>query len=280
MATTIPKYVAKCRELVDAKPKYVRGKSSLEECDCIGQDKYAFRECGVKLSTTGTNHTARKQVVGLRPIVGTGDLAIGDVVFKVRNPGEKGYALKDKYKPGGSEYNGDLHDYYHIGTVESVYPLRILHMTDPTAKIDKSIGKWAYVASWDERYIERETSAPAPDPEPDPDPLAEPVPIPEPVPEYATVWSENGKAVNLRARESRASALIERVPVDSTVEILSRGEEWSRIRWGRYSGYMMNEYLIFPENVLYTVTIPHLTYDHALALTDGNPGAYMIEEKG
>ena len=82
MPTTVDKYLQGCQQIVDAKPKYKLGASDLKECDCIGMDKYAFRQAGVSLATSGTNYSARKQVKNLRPLVGTGDLSVGDIVSR------------------------------------------------------------------------------------------------------------------------------------------------------------------------------------------------------
>lgn len=278
MATTVSRYVSKCQEVVDAKPAYKNGASSLTECDCIGMDKYAFRECGVSFSTSGTNYTIRNQVEDIHNINGTSDLTIGDVVFKYRKPGDSGYDLPAKYQKGGAQYNGDLNDYYHIGTVKSVYPLRIIHMTTPTAKTDTKIGKWAVAAKWQAKYIKDGGQASEPTPEPDPEPTPEPTPTPDP--EKAVVWSENGKPVNLRARPSRAAALVERIKVGETVEVVMEGEEWCLITWRGKTGYMMTEFLIMPDAVLYTVEIPHLTSEQVQALKDMYPGAVEKEERG
>ena len=275
MATTVSRYVEKCQEVVDAKPKYKNGASSLTECDCIGMDKYAFRECGVSFSTTGTNYTVRNQVEDIHKIVGTSDLTVGDVVFKSRKPGEAGYDLPDKYKEGGKQYNGDLNDYYHIGTVKSVYPLQIIHMTSPTAKTDTKIGKWAVAARWKAQYIKGKAE-PAPEPTPEPDPE----PTPEPTPDTAVVWADNGKPVNLRARPSKAAALVERIKPGETVVVNVYDPEWCLITWRGKTGYMMTEFLILPDAVLYTVEIPHLTHEQVETLKAEYFGVSVTEERG
>lgn len=277
MATTVSRYVSKCQEVVDAKPAYKNGASSLTECDCIGMDKYAFRECGVSFSTSGTNYTIRNQVEDIHEIKGTSDLTVGDVVFKYRKPGDSGYDLPAKYKEGGKEYNGDLNDYYHIGTVKSVYPLQIIHMTTPTAKTDTKIGKWAVAAKWKAQFIKDSGQASEPTPEPDPEPIPEPT---TPAPDTAVVWSENGKPVNLRARPSRAAALVERIKCGETVEVNVFDAEWCLITWRGKTGYMMTEFLIMPDAVLYTVEIPHLTSEQVQALKDIYPGVTEKEERG
>lgn len=277
MPTTVDKYLEGCQKIVDAKPKYKLGASDLNECDCIGMDKYAFRQAGVSLATSGTNYSARKQVKNLRPLVGTGDLSVGDVVFKANPPGSPKNELPARYKQGGKDYNGDLNDYYHIGTVGSVYPLKILHMTSPTSKIDTSIKNWGYVAEWKENYIRPEIK---PEPEPEPEPTPEPEPEPTPTPDTAVVWSENGKPVNLRKRPSRAAALVDRVPCGDTVTLIAPDAEWCLVQWKNKTGYMMTEFLIMPEETLYMVEIPHLTYDQAEALKAMYPGAEAFEERG
>lgn len=271
MATTVEKFVSACQEIVDAKPAYVKNKSNLKECDCIGMDKYAFRKCGVSFSSTGSNYTVRKQVDNLRYIRNVGDLAVGDVVFKSREPGEQYYDLPKHYQVGGADYNGDLRDYYHIGTVKSVSPLRIMHMTDPTAKEDDSLGKWSYASEWKPEYVHRDEPVPEPEPEP--------VPEPEPIlPDTAIVWADNGKPVNLRKRPSRAAALVERVPCYESVNILEEGPDWCYVKWGNKVGYMMTEFLILPDETICTVIVRHLTSEQAKALAAMYPDSEVIEE--
>ena len=156
MSTTREKFVDRCMDIVNAKPKYELGCSDLKKCDCIGMPKYSLRKNGVTLTTTGTNWTMRNQVQNVRKITGVSVLRVGDLVFKSREPGQEGYNLPAKYRKGGSAYNGDLNDYCHVGVVKSVSPLRIIHMTGPTAKTDTTIGKWKWAAD-----LNRRTSATA-----------------------------------------------------------------------------------------------------------------------
>lgn len=252
MATTVERYLENCQKVVDAKPAYKNGASNLTECDCIGMDKYAFRECGVSFSTSGTNYSARNQVDNLRRISSASELKVGEIVFKAKSPNESGYNLPVKYRPGGLEYNGDLLDYYHIGTVKSVSPLRIIHMTSPTAKTDTKLGKWGYAAEWKKEYI---SNNPVPDPEPGP----------EPEPKTAVVYAPAGSTVNMRSSPKTSSPLVERVPIGETVDILQPGDEWCRVQWNGFKGYMQTRFLIFdviPAPV-YTVTISGLTKEQA-----------------
>lgn len=239
MATTRKEYVAKCDEIFEAQPKYIKGKSDKTECDCIGMTKYGLRENGVSFSTTGTNDTYRTKVVDVRKVKSASDLEVGDVVFKVFRPGDPGYDLPDKYLPGGSGYNGDLNDYYHIGTVKSVSPLKIIHMTSPTAKCDTKIGKWELAASLKPQYIS-DNPWPEPTPTPDPDP------DPDPVKEVMQVYAENGKPVNLRKAPSLKAKLVEKIKCGEVVSVDEIQGEWSHVTIGKLTGWMMSSFLRDP----------------------------------
>jgi hypothetical protein len=177
-------FVEGCDDIYHAKPMYKNGASDLAECDCIGMDKYSFRKNGVKFSTTGTNWSFRNQVDNIRELKSADQLQVGDVVFKAYAPGETGYNLPAKYQQGGSAYNGDLNDYYHIGTVKSVNPLQIIHMTSPTAKMDTTLKNkgWDYAAQWKKDYISDYSPEPQPEPQPGPEPGPGPNPGPNPNP--------------------------------------------------------------------------------------------------
>lgn len=236
MTTTAEAFVNKCYEIVQAKPKYELGSDNTKYCDCIGMVKYGLRKNNVKFETTGTNWTFRNQVENIRTIKTTSDLEYGDVVFKMRTPSETGYNLPAKYRPGGAGYNGDLNDYCHIGVVKSVNPLKIIHMTSPTAKTDTSIGKWKRSARLKPAYVNYGTS-PVPDPEPEPTPI--------PTKETATVYAESGRWVKMRKEPSTRCRLYDDVPIGATVTIVEFGYEWSKINYGGRKGwYMMTKFLI------------------------------------
>lgn len=237
MSTTREKFVDRCMDIVNAKPKYELGCSDLKKCDCIGMPKYSLRKNGVTLTTTGTNWTMRNQVQNVRKITGVSVLRIGDLVFKSREPGQEGYNLPAKYRKGGSAYNGDLNDYCHVGVVKSVSPLRIIHMTGPTAKTDTTIGKWKWAADLKPAYISDGGSS-----NPATEPATEPVPVKET--EYAIVVAEKGAWVKMRAEASGSCKLYDDVPVGAKVQIVAHGYDWTRISYGRRKGwYMMTKFL-------------------------------------
>ena len=120
----------------------------------------------------------------------------------------------------------------------------------------KNNGKgWAYVkyhgfVGWMmEDFLTEDVPGPAPSPEPDP----EPVPDPDPpiLIEDATVWSENGKPVHMRAQPTTACKLYDDVPVGTMVCVDayncvtdSKGNQWTKVSYGRRKGwYIMTKFL-------------------------------------
>lgn len=240
MPTTVDKFIDRCYDVVKAKPVYKLGASNLSECDCIGMVKYSLRKNAVSFSTTGTNDTFRTKVTNSRRIKSVSDLKKGDVVFKAKNPGDSGYNLPYKYKPGGSAYNGDLTDYTHIGVVKGVNPLRIIHMTSPTAKTDTAIGKWKYAAEMKAQYVTYSDPFPEPGPEP------APTPSPTPVTTKAVVYAEKGLWVKMRRLPSITCGLYDEVPVGAEVTVTGSQGEWTQINYGKRKGwYMMTRFLKF-----------------------------------
>ena len=270
---TIPaQFVDKCEEVVRAKPQYKNGASNLKECDCIGMDKYAFRECDVPFSSTGTNYSARNQVCNFHSLRSADDLVVGAALFKARSPGEKGYDLPAKYKSGGAGYNGDLTDYYHIGTVASTNPLRIIHMTSPTAKVDTDWRKWDFVGLWKSKYIAYPYQGKT-------DSNAEPGETADPV--FSRTIAESGKTVNMRVSPGFNGALLERVPVGDRVEILSEGTEWTKVKYKGKSGYILNAFLqIDGADKIYTVRISGLTAAQVRELRSMYKDSEVTVEKG
>ena len=81
------------------------------------------------------------------------------------------------------------------------------------------------------------------DPEPpwDDDPGGDEVKTPE----KAVVDVPNGTTVNMRSKASTSSALVERVPHGEEVTVLKKEKDWSRCSWKKWTGWIMNVYLVF-----------------------------------
>lgn len=185
-------------------------------CDCIGLVIGAFEILGQRWpGTHGTNWTARFYVKGLREF-SAADLMSGDVVFKAREPGEKGYALPDTYKS-----SPDQRDYYHIGVVTRTNPLQITHCTTVAGGIkqDTSKGAWRFKATLN------------------------PIEEGEVKMKKAIVEAANKKPVNLRAQPSKSSAVLVSVPVGKEIDVLEENGEWDRVQFEEIKGYMMSEFI-------------------------------------
>lgn len=223
---TTAEFLQKVEEIRREQPTYrLGGDGSDGTCDCIGLIIGAIRRNGGRWTGThGSNYTARNELDYLLPINAASDLNVGEVVLKARTPTADGYDLPSRY-----DEDPDKRDYYHIGVVMSVSPLRIVHCTqgggaDGMAE-DMRLGGWTH-RGWLSK-ISREGDAPMVDTM------------------KATVVAESGSTVNLRS--TPGGALVTRVPVGTTVTVASRQDGWSRVAYGREVGWMMDDYLDFGE---------------------------------
>lgn len=257
------RFVECVNEIYKEQPEYAEGCDGSDgKCDCIGMVRGALKRAGATDVTNmrGTNQAARFAVKDLHKINKNSALGLGDVVFRTRPIDYPSAPLPDRYRKGGADYVASVGEtnFTHIGTVTSVDPLIITHMTTPTAKQDKKIGSWEYAAilPWVETDIP-------------------PEPVPEPT--TATVVAEHGKTVKMRAKPSTKCSLYWDVPIGSTVIVNERGKEWSNITYNGQTGWMMTKFLAFVA-CLWTVHIPRLTEEQAQALTAEYPGSWMTSE--
>lgn len=257
MKKITPDQYCKCvMSIYEEQPEYELGHDGSDgKCDCIGMGRGALKRAGVTdiKGMSGTNYAARFTVKNLRKITSSSELRKGDVVFKTRDKDDRSMLLPDRYRKGNADYNtkwGET-NFTHYGTVTQNNPLRITHMTSPTAKIDTSLGKWEYVGEL---------------PWVDYDGQAED----QPMTEWVRVCADSGKTVKMRAKPSTGCSLYWDVPVGAEVQLIEKGETWDRIRWAGQEGYMMNRFLSAgetPGESLYTVTIRGLTKAQAEEIT-------------
>ena len=198
------------------------GKAADGTCDCIGLIIGALNRCGIKWpGIHGSNWAARNAMAWMLPVSDAGDLAAGDIVFKGKRPGESGYALPDRYAS-----DPDRNDYYHVGVVRSISPLRIIHCTSPGGvTTDTKVGKWAYrggLTLLDRSACEEPSDAV--------------------VPGTATVTASSGSTVNLRTSSSKRSKVVTKVPVGSDVTVLDVNGEWAKVQFP-VTGYIMLDFL-------------------------------------
>lgn len=202
------------------------GKAEDGTCDCIGLIIGALNRCGVTWpGIHGSNWAARNAMAWLLPLQDAGDMSVGDIVYKAKRPGETGYALPERYAK-----DPDRSDYYHVGVVRSVSPLRIVHCTSPGGVVvDGKIGKWTYHGALsligDAGDTEEE----------------------ETMMRTAVVTAASGSTVNLR--RSPGGALVDRIPVGTVVEVVaSNGAQWAYVSVDGKNGWMDMGFLRMQED--------------------------------
>ena len=272
------KYVEGVESIYEEQPSYETGHDGSDgKCDCIGMCRGGLERAGATDITNmrGTNQAARKTIRNLQELKSADVLYVGDVVLKTRDKDDPNMPLPDQYRKGGSEYDptwGET-NFTHIGTVSSVDPLVITHMTSPSAKRDTKIKGWGYFGELP--WVEYE---PAPDPGPEPEPEIE----------KAIVVAEKGNTVKMRAKPSIKCGLYWDVPVGSEVIVdewnaKDDGQRvWSLITWNYQMGYMIQDFLQAEDDPgeKWIVIIPGLTKDQAEEISALYPGSYVEKEGG
>lgn len=215
-------FLSMVEQIAAERPAYKLGHDGSDGlCDCIGLVRGALKRAGANpTNMRGTNEAARKSIVNLHKIERVADLKLGQVVLKVRDMDDPDYRLPDKYREGGSAYNGDLTNYTHIGVVTQASPLRITHMTSPTAQHDTKLGKWCYAGDLPWVVPDTESGGKR---------------------MKATITSKNGGPVRLRTEPD--GKVITKLPVGTDVEVLTAGPKWSVIQYAGGTGYIMTEFL-------------------------------------
>lgn len=192
--------------------------------DCSGAFVRAYRVHGLSIYH-GSNRIAREYVAELLPVT---EARPGMAAFKLRKPGEKGYDLKDEYKPGGSHYNGDVNDYYHIGLVDED-PRYVINAqsTQRGVKRSKLADGWHCVARLESVDYNNGGD------DTDMGYLYE-----------AVVDSANDKPVNLRKQASVNAARIAEIADGTIAKVLDEvDDEWAEVLANGKMGYMMRQFL-------------------------------------
>ena len=238
-AEVVKKYLSKVLEIFNSNPKRREpGDGSDGYCDCIGLPIGSIRRMGLKWTGIhGSNWAARQETTGLKKITSQSELEPGDIVYKAVPQGHKNWALPSRYRKGGKYCNGDLNDYYHAGVVYSTNPFQIRHMSSKMT-IDKTYKPYYPWTHYGKLTILIKASDDKPTPTPTPTPQPEPT-----TGTRAIVVAESGGTVNMRVGPGLKQRLICRVPLGCEVIILSPGEEWCRVEWNNFRGYMMAKFL-------------------------------------
>lgn len=190
-------------------------------CDCIGLIIGALLLAGEKWpGTHGSNYAARNVMRTLEPLYSPADLFLGEIVYKVKFPGDDGYNLPTRY-----DKDQDSKDYYHVGVVTSVNPLCITHCTSVPGGIkrDDALGQWRFGGEL--KLVEYAE-----------DPVDE-------VLYQATVTAESGKTVRMRSQPSEKAGVLAAIKIGTVVDVLDEMDGWREIAYGGKTGYMMEKFL-------------------------------------
>ena len=205
---------------------YVWGAAKYGCVDCSGAFVYAYLKLAGITLPHGSNAIARRWTVGeMLPI---SEAKPGMAAFKAKEPGEDGYDLPDKYKEGGSSYNKDLRDYYHIGLVDND-PGYVLNAKGEKAGFcrDKLTEKngWDFVIELkDVDYRED-----LPD-------MGEPAIVVLPK-------GAKGDTVNMRSGAGKNYQIVWEVPVGAKITVLDDQGQWCNIKYKNIQGWMMSNYI-------------------------------------
>lgn len=207
---TVNEFVAAVQQIADERPVYREGGDGTGgECDCIGLIIGAIRRCGEDWTGLhGSNWTARNAVANIVSLNANVCLLVGDLVFKSRMPLDPAWDLPARYQS-----DADQTDYYHVGVVTSVNPLRITHCTTPGIVVDKSAADWDCTAR-----------------------LTLLAPL-----ETRVVTAASGSTVNLR--HTPGGSLLARIPIGTEVVVEATKGEWSRLTHDGRTGWMLTKYL-------------------------------------
>ncbi len=206
------------------------------KCDCIGLIIGALEHMGIKWQGThGTNYTVRFAMRGVSEIQGINSLSAGELVFKRRNKGDSGYDLPSKYAN-----DPDQTDYYHVGVVISVSPLKIIHCTGVIGAIaiDTKLGKWS---------VHGQLAV-----------LANIQPQEEGEKMYKVTLKGGNleKPINFRKSTSTSSALIGEIPQDAEVDYLGDSGDWAKVIYGGKTGYVLASFVVKTAEQITTEEIP------------------------
>ena len=217
------------------------GRFSYAQMDCIGSIAGIIQRYGGKYDLQGSNWWARHEIKNLRPLTSKSQLFDGCAVLKTLHPGEAGYNLPDRYLEDAVQI-----DYNHIGLGTS--DGEILDSTTQmsggsyvrngpgvsTAPINER--SWDVIGEFEDvDYSDEGSSTEIPD-------------LHEDVMKRALVVAAVGSTVNLRAKPTLNSVVLEYVKVGSLVDVFEKSGEWQSVCTASgKNGWMKSEFLSMDE---------------------------------
>lgn len=217
------------------------GRFSYAQMDCIGSIAGIIQRHGGKSDLMGSNWWARHEIKNLRPLTSKSQLFDGCAVLKTLHPGEAGYNLPDRYLEDAVQI-----DYNHIGLGTS--DGEILDSTTQmsggtyvrngpgvsTAPINER--SWDVIGEFEDvDYSDEVSSSVTPA-------------LQEDAMKRALVVASVGSTVNLRAKPSLGSVVLEYVKVGSLVDVFEKSGEWQSVCTASgKNGWMKSEFLSMDE---------------------------------
>ena len=216
----VAELIALFRRMLAEKWHYTWGAAEEGNVDCSGALVWAYRQAGLR-AHHGSNRLARDEAMEMLPL---SSARPGMLAFKARPPDADGYALPDAYKKGGSRYNGDISDYYHIGVIDTDTRY-VLNAQSPRTGFVRSPIKSGWTSVAYARQIDYGDQE---------DTIVSDI-------RTATVRASNGSTVNMR--KTPGGDLLDRVPVGAVVQVIGESGEWRRIAFAGREGWMMSRFL-------------------------------------
>lgn len=248
--------------------------------DCQKFVERCIADCGKKIDLAGANTWYRyimQHGAVMTPeecVKQLGCVPKGAFLFILKHDGKE----PEKYRNdgiGNADHIGICTGDRGKGAIHSSYTKDCVCESEFHGKTIKN-GGWNMVGLWDQVIFDYAGGGASPSLP------AEPAPLPAEIAVVGNVPAGNRQEVNLRAKPAKTARLLERVPCGDAVEVLNRADDWSKIKWRDYVGYMMTKYLVFDElepNVLYCVTIHDLSRDEAESIVEVFGGS-ITEERG
>ena len=217
------------------------GRFSYAQMDCIGSIAGIIQRYGGTYDLQGSNWWARHEIKNLRPLTSKSQLFDGCAVLKTLHPGEAGYNLPDRYQDDVIQI-----DYNHIGLGTS--DGEILDSTTQmsggsyvrngpgvsTAPINER--SWDVIGEFEDVDYSDEGS------------VSDIPALQEDVMKRALVVAAVGSTVNLRAKPSLGSVVLEYVKVGSLVDVFEKSGEWQSVCTASgKNGWMKSEFLSMDE---------------------------------
>lgn len=228
---SVSAFIDRVEKIAARNPAYRTGGVGRDgTCDCIGLIMGAMYELGHKqYDLHSTNYFSRYQTLEMKK-VNEKELFKGQLLYRARTNQDK---LHARYLPGGRYYTGDLLDYYHVGVVTGVKPLRIIECTEygdvSGIVIHDTLGRWHWGGRL--RGVDYDENMGG---------------IYEPGKEEEFTVLYKARVITqedpLTLRATAGGRKVGEIPRGETVEVLAEGE-WTLVRYGEKRGYASAKYL-------------------------------------